>query len=152
MLFDRHRVVLALNVAAAVERAASPAGISAEQWSLFVKMERLVPSANASMREQVEALIPAIAAQNEARHRGSQRRKSTAATDEANGTASASKAEPLDSDCPPFVTPAGWERLTALQMLFLYENEGLTITESGVQEIMRAAPDAQCYWPRVVDA
>ena len=43
-------------------------------------------------------------------------------------------------------------KLTALAQLGLHENEGLTITASGKQEIERAAPKAQLFWPRVVDA
>ena len=43
-------------------------------------------------------------------------------------------------------------KLTALQGLELGQNKGLTITASGKQEIERAAPKAQCWWPRVVDA
>ena len=43
-------------------------------------------------------------------------------------------------------------KLTALTQLGLHENEGLTITASGKQEIERAAPNAQFWWPRVVNA
>ena len=43
-------------------------------------------------------------------------------------------------------------KLTALTQLALVQNEGLTITASGKQEIERAAPKAKFYWPRVVDA
>ena len=43
-------------------------------------------------------------------------------------------------------------KLTALAQLALDENEGLTITASGTQEIERAAPNAKFFWPRVVDA
>ena len=41
-------------------------------------------------------------------------------------------------------------KLTALQQLSLEKNEGLTITAGGKQEIMRAVPNAQCWWPRVM--
>ena len=43
-------------------------------------------------------------------------------------------------------------KLTALEQLALFQNEGLTITASGKQEIERAAPNAKVAWPRVVDA
>ena len=43
-------------------------------------------------------------------------------------------------------------KLTALEKFALVQNEGLTITASGKQEIMRAAPNAKFWWPRVVDA
>ena len=38
-------------------------------------------------------------------------------------------------------------KLTALERLSLWKNEGLTITASGKQEIMRAAPDLGDLWP-----
>ena len=43
-------------------------------------------------------------------------------------------------------------KLTALEQLALVQNEGLTITASGKREIMRAAPKAEYFWPRVVKA
>lgn len=43
-------------------------------------------------------------------------------------------------------------KLTAVEELFLNENEGLTIAASGKQEIERAAPDANINWPRIIDA
>jgi len=43
-------------------------------------------------------------------------------------------------------------KLTALEQLVLVQNEGLTITASGKQEIERVVPKAKFYWPRVVDA
>ena len=43
-------------------------------------------------------------------------------------------------------------KLTALEHLALHENEGLTITASGKQEIERAEPNPNFSWPRVVDA
>jgi len=43
-------------------------------------------------------------------------------------------------------------KLTALEYLVLVQNEALTITASGKQEIQRAAPEAQFWWPRVVNA
>ena len=43
-------------------------------------------------------------------------------------------------------------KLTALDQLNLAENEGLTITVSGLQEIEHAAaPKAKLRWPCVVD-
>jgi len=43
-------------------------------------------------------------------------------------------------------------KLTALEELALVQNEALTITVSGRQEIKRAAPKAKIFWPRVVNA
>jgi hypothetical protein len=40
-------------------------------------------------------------------------------------------------------------KLTALESLFLFSNEGLTITASGAQELKEALPNAQLLLPRV---
>ena len=50
------------------------------------------------------------------------------------------------------VPAAELAQLTALTQLVLHENEGLTITASGKQEIERVMPNAKFSWPRIIDA
>ena len=58
----------------------------------------------------------------------------------------------FDNQLEGVVPASELAKLTALETLYLVQNEGLTITASGKQEIERAAPKASFYWPRVVGA